>query len=209
MFFFFSPFGTPEGTVRHSFLFSRHSVEKIDSLFGRYRRRQRVKAYRVGTLLLRSFAHPMELAAATIHPLPLFPHRARPTRSTPIRTASARARAPLRFSLFRLPSRGWQFLRHDYPRNLSSANARTVFPAVRPMLAYLEGGQARTHAGAAARARAPAGGREVVCIYKCDLPHLGGRGQVGKIGGWTVTRTRAYYDTETEGNIWVKVYTSW
>lgn len=64
-FFFFSehlriPFGV--------FFFFPPPDRKDRFAFGRYKQRQRVKAYRVGTLLLRSFANPMELAIAN-HPL--------------------------------------------------------------------------------------------------------------------------------------------
>lgn len=55
-------------------------------------------------------------------------------------------------SLFAYSLGGWQFLRHDYPRNLSSANARTVFPAVRPMLRLPSGRTSTYTRGYGARA---------------------------------------------------------
>lgn len=123
-------------------------MEKIDSLFGRYKQRQRVKAYRVGTLLLRSFAHPMELAVA-----PFFPSPVVHLESAPIRTASARARPFfLRFSLFALPLRDGSFSATITPEIFLRLMQELCFRRFARCFAYLRGGQARTYAGARERA---------------------------------------------------------
>lgn len=155
----------------------------------------------MGTLLLRSFAHPMELAAVAIfspslhssspspHPflsrsLFRFNTTILPALVHPIRRTDARARPSFFVSLtLCLPSPGgWQFLRHDYPRNLSSANARTVFPAVRPMLRLPSGRTSTYTRGYSARER----WRAFTSATRC-----GGRGSGLKIGGWTARRYNA------------------
>jgi len=94
------------------------------------------------------------------------------------------------------PLTGWQFLRHDYPRNLSSANARTVFPAVRPML-RLPPGRTSTYTRA----------RTAACIYKCDLPQ--GRAKLvrnRRVDSSPSERASAII-REMVRNIWVKART--
>jgi len=63
-------------------VFPRRPLRKIDSLFGRHKRRQRVRAYRVGTLLLRSFGHPNGISRCTPFPPPSLPP-ARSSRTLP------------------------------------------------------------------------------------------------------------------------------